>query len=96
MGYWKWLTHKFKAAYWALKYLTVEMCGSFQQAPTTITTFVRCFIVLISGFFGIICLARLIHSWPFILKHAIALIAAFFWLSYLAYTLDTPQTEDDP
>jgi len=95
MGYWKWLIHKFKAAYQTLKCLTAEMHQSFQQDLTAANAFARCFIVLIGGFFGIIGLARLIAGWPSVLTHAILVIAAFFWLSYLAYTLET-YLEDDP
>jgi len=95
MGYWKWLIHKFKAVCQLLRCLALEMRQSFRQNPFA-SAFARCFIVLATGFFGIICLARLILSWPFILRFVIALIAAFFWLSYLAYTLETCTKEDDP
>jgi len=97
MGYWEWLIHKFKAVCQLLRCLALEMRQSFRQNPLA-SAFARCFAVLVSGFFGVIYLACLIKilSWPFILKFAILVMAVFFWLSYLVYTLETCLTEDDP
>jgi len=98
MGYWRWLIHKFRDAYSALRLILGEY-QSFQQdlrkISPAIYLFARCFIALVGGFVGITCLARLISSWPYILKFAIIVIAAFFWLSYLVYALET-YLEGDP